>query len=390
MKRVFLVVLDSFGIGAASDAVAFGDAGTNTLASCAATGCLAVPHLVRMGLGNIDGVTALPRTAQPLGAYARLRERSAGKDTTIGHWEIAGVVSAAPLPTYPDGFPEEVLAPFRAATRRGVLCNRPYSGTQVIADYGDAHLGTGDLIVYTSADSVFQIAAHESLVPPELLYDYCRTARSLLTGRHAVGRVIARPFVGADGHYTRTANRRDFSLAPPRPTLLDDVTAAGKCVIAVGKISDIFAGRGVTESRLTHSNTEGMAALLAAQDEDFEGLCFVNLVDYDMLYGHRRDPVGYAEALAAFDAFLPTFLDRMREDDLLLITADHGCDPAYTKTTDHTREDTPLLVVGHGVRAGSLGTRDGFSCIAATVADYLAVPYGGEGDSLLSSLFASN
>lgn len=390
MKRVFLVVLDSFGIGAAPDAAAFGDAGTNTLASCVATGRLAVPQLVRLGLGNIDGVTALPRAASPLGAYARLRECSAGKDTTIGHWEIAGLTSNMPLPTYPNGFPEEVLAPFRAATGRGILCNRPYSGTQVIADYGDAHLQTGDLIVYTSADSVFQIAAHESVVPPELLYNYCRTARRLLTGRHAVGRVIARPFVGTDGHYMRTANRRDFSLAPPRPTLLDDILAAGQSVIAVGKISDIFAGQGVTESRLTHSNAEGMEAFLAAQGESFAGLCFVNLVDYDMLYGHRRDPVGYAEALNAFDAFLPAFLNRMRQDDLLLITADHGCDPAYTRTTDHTREYTPLLAVGHGVCGGSLGTRDGFSCIAATVADYLTVPYRGDGESLLPLLYRQN
>lgn len=382
MKRVFLVVLDSFGIGAAPDAAAFGDAGTDTLAACAATGHLSVPHLVSLGLGNIDGVTAVPASPSPVGAYARLRELSQGKDTTIGHWEIAGLVSPRPLPTYPDGFPEEVLEPFRRATGRGVLCNRPYSGTDVIRDYGEEHLRTGDLIVYTSADSVFQIAAHEELVPPEKLYEYCRAARKILTGRHAVGRVIARPFVGTPGNFTRTANRHDFSLEAPGATLLDMVSGAGQSVIAVGKISDIFAGRGVTSARFTHSNAEGMAEMMRAVREDFRGLCFVNLVDYDMLYGHRRDPEGYARALNAFDDFLPSFLAGMREDDVLMVTADHGCDPSYLKTTDHTREYTPWLIAGAGVRAGSLGTRDGFSHIAATVADLLGVPYSGACGSL--------
>lgn len=382
MKRVFLVVLDSFGIGAAPDAAAFGDAGTDTLAACAATGILSVPHMVSLGLGNIDGVTALPGTDAPTGAFARLRELSRGKDTTIGHWEIAGLVSEKPLPTYPHGFPREVLDAFSRATGRGVLCNLPYSGTEVIADYGEEHLKTGDLIVYTSADSVFQIAAHEDLVPPETLYEYCRAARKILTGEHAVGRVIARPFIGTPDHFTRTANRHDFSLVAPGVTLLDTVSGAGQSVIAVGKISDIFAGRGVTSARFTHSNAEGMAEMMRAVGEDFQGLCFVNLVDYDMLYGHRRDPVGYARALNAFDDFLPSFLAAMREGDLLMITADHGCDPSYTKTTDHTREYTPLLVAGAGVRPGSLGTRQGFSTIAATVADLLGVPYSGAGESM--------
>ncbi len=382
MKRVFLAVLDSFGIGAAPDAAAFGDAGTDTLAACAATGILSVPHMVSLGLGNIDGVTALPGTDAPTGAFARLRELSRGKDTTIGHWEIAGLVSEKPLPTYPHGFPREVLDAFSRVTGRGVLCNLPYSGTEVIADYGAEHLKTGDLIVYTSADSVFQIAAHEDLVPPETLYEYCRAARKILTGEHAVGRVIARPFIGTPGHFTRTANRHDFSLAAPGVTLLDTVSGAGQSVIAVGKISDIFAGRGVTSARFTHSNAEGMAEMMRAVGEDFQGLCFVNLVDYDMLYGHRRDPVGYARALNAFDDFLPSFLAAMREGDLLMITADHGCDPSYTKTTDHTREYTPLLIAGAGVRPGSLGTRQGFSTIAATVADLLGVPYSGAGESL--------
>ena len=386
MKRVFLVVLDSFGIGAAPDAAAFGDAGTDTLAACAATGILSVPHMVSLGLGNIDGVTALPGTDAPTGAFARLRELSRGKDTTIGHWEIAGLVSEKPLPTYPHGFPREVLDAFSRATGRGVLCNLPYSGTEVIADYGAEHLKTGDLIVYTSADSVFQIAAHEDLVPPETLYEYCRAARKILTGEHAVGRVIARPFIGTPGHFTRTANRHDFSLAAPGVTLLDTVSGAGQSVIAVGKISDIFAGRGVTSARFTHSNAEGMAEMMRAVGEDFQGLCFVNLVDYDMLYGHRRDPVGYARALNAFDDFLPSFLAAMREGDLLMITADHGCDPSYTKTTDHTREYTPLLVAGAGVRPGSLGTRQGFSTIATTVADLLGVPYSGACESLCGEI----
>lgn len=387
MKRVFLVVLDSFGIGAAPDAAAFGDAGTDTLAACAATGILSVPHMTSLGLGNIDGVTAIPGTDAPRGAFARLRELSAGKDTTIGHWEIAGLVSEQPLPTYPHGFPREVLDAFSRATGRGVLCNLPYSGTQVIADYGEEHLKTGSLIVYTSADSVFQIAAHEELVPPETLYEYCRMARGILTGENAVGRVIARPFVGTPGHFTRTANRHDFSLEAPGATLLDMVSGAGKSVIAVGKISDIFAGRGVTSARFTHSNAEGMEEMLRAVREDFSGLCFVNLVDYDMLYGHRRDPEGYARALNAFDAFLPSFLAEMREGDVLMITADHGCDPSYQKTTDHTREFTPLLIAGAGVRPGSLGTRQGFSHIAATVADLLDVPYGGACTSMKQEIY---
>ena len=379
IKRVFLIVLDSFGVGEAPDAADFGDAGVNTLASCVATGCLCIPHLIEAGLGNLDGVTCLPKTAHPTGAYARLRELSRGKDTTIGHWEIAGVVSPAPLPTYPDGFPEEVLDPFRRATGRGVLCNKPYSGTQVIADYGEEHLRGGDLIVYTSADSVFQIAAHEALIPPETLYEYCRIARKLLTGRHGVGRVIARPFTGEPGRFTRTANRRDFSILPPAPTLLDRVSDAGQSVIAIGKISDIFAGQGVTSARLMHSNEEGIRETLRALSEDFRGLCFVNLVDFDMLWGHRRDPAGYAQGLNAFDRALPALLSAMGEDDILMLTADHGCDPAYSLTTDHTREYTPWLILGRSVRPGSLGTLDGFSQIAATVAALLGVPGTGEG-----------
>ena len=372
MKRIFLIVLDSVGAGEAPDSAAFGDAGAHTLRSCFDTGLLNLPNLQKAGIGNIDGLGFLGPVDAPTGAVARLQEVSAGKDTTIGHWEIAGVVSENPLPTYPDGFPAEVLDAFRAATGRGVLCNKPYSGTAVINEYGDEHVRTGDLIVYTSADSVFQIAAHEDVVPLEELYEDCRKARAILRGKHGVGRVIARPFVGSgNGHYTRTTNRHDFSLEPPRATLLDAVKAAEQDVIAVGKISDIFAGQGVTEKILTKGNTDGLQKTLALADRDFTGLCFVNLVDFDMLYGHRRDPKGYAAALNEFDAWLPGFLAKLGHDDLVMITADHGCDPCFLKTTDHTREYVPLLILGEGVRPVNLGTRRGFADIAATAAGLL-------------------
>ncbi len=382
MKRVFLIVLDSCGCGAAPDAAAFGDAGCNTLRRIAASPAFYGNTLCQLGLGLVDGVDYLPKAAAPVAAVARLTERSAGKDTTIGHWELAGVVSPTPLPTYPQGFPHAVLAAFSKATGRGVLCNCPYSGTQVIADYGEQHLATGDLIVYTSADSVFQIAAHEDVVPPEQLYAYCETARRLLTGEHGVGRVIARPFVGTPGAFTRTGNRRDFSLEPPGPTMLDAIAAAGLDVWAVGKIRDIFAGRGVTRHVATHNNTEGMTAVLEAVKTDFHGLCFVNLVDFDMLYGHRQDVDGYAAAVAAFDRWLPSFLSAMRSEDLLLITADHGCDPGDSHT-DHTREYVPLLMVGQGVAPGNRGTRTTFADVAATVTAYLGIEYACPGKSLL-------
>ncbi len=373
MKRVFLIVLDSFGIGGAPDAADFGDAGSDTLAACASTGILSIPHLISLGLGNIAGVTCLPRTDDPRGAFARLWERSRGKDTTIGHWEIAGVVSPKPLPTYPDGFPPEVIEAFRRATGRGVLCNKPYSGTQVIADYGEEHLRTGDLIVYTSADSVFQIAAHEEKVPVEELYEICRRARAILTGDHAVGRVIARPFITGKRGFERTPRRHDFSLLPPAPTLLDAVKDAGMDVLSVGKIEDIFAGQGITEGCRTRNNEEGVEALLARLDRDFHGLCFVNLVDFDMLYGHRNDALGYARALNAFDAALPAVFAKMREDDALIITADHGCDPS-TPSTDHSRECVPCLLYGKGVVPGDRGTKGGFHHVAATTAELLGLP----------------
>lgn len=373
VKRIFLIVLDSVGIGEAPDAADFGDAGSNTLAAAAASRFFDLPELGRLGLFNIDGVSCRPAAAEPEGSFARMTERSKGKDTTIGHWEIAGVISSRPLPTYPNGFPPEVIEAFRQKTGRGVLCNRPYSGTEVIRDYGREHLETGALIVYTSADSVFQIAAHESIVPPEQLYEYCRIARELLQGEHGVGRVIARPFEG-EWPFVRTPRRHDFSLEPPSETMLDRIKAAGLDVIAVGKIHDIFAGRGDTEHIFTSGNTDGIARAIALAKRPFHGLCFVNLVDFDMLYGHRNDPDGYARALTEFDRALPKLLAGLGEGDVLMITADHGCDPA-TPSTDHSREYTPWLIAGPAVRPGvNLGTLPTFADISATVLDAFGLP----------------
>lgn len=391
MKRVFLIVLDSFGIGSMEDAAEYNDAGTNTIGSVSRSPYFHLPNLKKMGLFQIEGVKVAegegdlawsapgPHTA----TIARMREASRGKDTTIGHWEIAGICSPKPLPTYPEGFPEEVLAPFRERTGRGVLCNRPYSGTQVIADYGEEHMRTGDLIVYTSADSVFQIAAHEEIVPVETLYEYCRAARAILVGDHGVGRVIARPFVGETGNFTRTARRHDFSMEPPGVTMLDQLKASGRDVIAVGKIKDIFAGKGITEAVYTSGNEEGILRTLEYLDRDFEGLCFINLVDYDMLYGHRRDVDGYAGALTEFDLRLPKILEKMRREDVLMITADHGCDPAYTATTDHTREYTPFLMYGDTIAPRNLGTRKTFADIGATVLQYFGIAPEFAGGSML-------
>ena len=387
MKRIFLIVLDSFGIGAMKDSESFGDVGVNTLASCATSPKLHIPNMIAAGLGNIDGVSCLPKADAPIGAFARLTEASMGKDTPIGHWEIAGIVSPEPLPTYPNGFPEEVLEPFRAATGRGVLANAPWSGTAVLDEFGEEHMKTGDLIVYTSADSVFQIAAHEDIVPPEKLYEYCRIARNILRGKHGVGRVIARPFVGTGkGNFKRTANRHDFSLEPPKETLLDAIKAAGKASIGVGKINDIFAGIGTTEHVYNTSNANGMEHTDHYVQQDFEGLCFVNLVDFDMVFGHRRNIDGYADALSEFDAWLGQFLPKLREDDLLMITADHGCDPGYGATTDHTREYVPLLILGKGVKPVNLGTRDSFADIAATAAQLLDVKLDTPGQSFAQEI----
>jgi len=387
MKRIFLIVLDSCGIGAMPDAESFGDAGVNTLASCAATGKLNIPNMIAAGLGNIPGVDCISKTDAPTGAYARLREASMGKDTTIGHWEISGVISPNPLPTYPEGFPREVLDAFEQATGRGCLCNLPYSGTDVIRDYGAEQLQTGKWIVYTSADSVFQVAAHEEAIGLETLYDACRKARTLLRGKHGVGRVIARPFVGDPVNgFRRTSNRHDYSLEPPRETMLDAIKAAGLDSIAVGKIHDIFAGYGDTEYVYNKSNAHGLEHTDRYAAQDFRGLCFVNLVDFDMLFGHRRDPLGYANALNEFDTWLGAFLPKLGEEDLVMITADHGCDPGYAATTDHTREYVPLLVLGKAVKPGDLGTRESFADIAATVTELLEVPYETPGKSFASQI----
>ena len=382
MKRIFLIVLDSCGVGAAPDSEAFGDIGVNTLRSCAASPKFSMPHLIEAGLGNLDGIDYLPKTDHPTAALARLQEASMGKDTTIGHWEIAGIVSPSPLPTYPQGFPREVLEEFERQTGRGVLCNLPYSGTDVIRDYGEEQKKTGKWIVYTSADSVFQVAANENWIPLEELYDACRKARAILRGKHGVGRVIARPYVGeTPSDFRRTANRHDFSLEPPKQTMLDAIKAAGLDTLAVGKIYDIFAGQGTTEHVFNKSNADGMAHTDDYAARDFHGLCFVNLVDFDMQYGHRRDVDGYANALTEFDTWLGQFLPKLGEDDLVMITADHGCDPAYTATTDHTREYVPLVVLGKQVKPVNLGTRKSFADIAATVTELLNVPYETPGKS---------
>ena len=372
MKRVFVTVLDSFGIGEAPDAALFGDTGANTLASVAATGELCVPNLARLGLFNIDGVNVGTKVPSPIASYGRIRELSRGKDTTTGHWELMGIVSEKSMPTYPNGFPTEVLDAFSKATGRGVLCNLPYSGTDVIRDYGDEHLRTGDLIVYTSADSVFQIAAHESVLSNEELYEVCRKARAILQGQHGVGRVIARPFTtGADGKFVRTPNRRDFSLTPPRDTVLNELENKGFDIIGVGKIGDIFAMSGITETHPTHSNAEGMEVTLSLTDRDFSGLAFTNLVDFDSSYGHRQDAVGYARALNAFDTWLSDFLPRLTENDALIVTADHGCDPS-DNSTDHTREYIPYLLYSQSLPPEKLGTLHGFAYVGQTVKSLLA------------------
>ncbi len=383
MKRIFLIVLDSFGIGGMEDAASYGDIDVNTLRSVSAHPAFHMPNMEKLGLFQIDGVRIGEEENRHLATIARMKERSKGKDTTIGHWEIAGIYSKTPLPTYPHGFPEELLREFCARTKRGVLCNKPYSGTEVIRDYGDEHLRTGDLIVYTSADSVFQIAAHEQKVPVEQLYEYCHIARELLQGEHGVGRVIARPFAGESGAYVRTAGRHDYSILPPSDTMLDQLKKNGKDVIAVGKIQDIFAGAGITEYVYTSGNAEGIARTLEYMERDFEGLCFINLVDYDMLYGHRRDVEGYAKALTYFDEKLSEIMGKMRPDDILMITADHGCDPAYRQTTDHTREYTPFLMYGAPIAPRNLGTRESFADIGATVLQYFGIKPSFEGQSML-------
>ena len=372
-RRVFLIVLDSYGIGALPDAAEFGDEGSNTLRSITKSKEYDTPLMKKMGLFNIDGIEYMEKEENPIAGYGRLAEVSKGKDTTIGHWEIAGVVSERPLPTYPEGFPETLLEEFSRLTGRGVLCNKPYSGTEVIKEFGEEHLKTGALIVYTSADSVFQIAAHEALVPVEELYRYCEIARELLQGEHGVGRVIARPFVGEAGNFSRTPRRHDYSLVPPKTTMLDVLKTKGYATRGVGKIYDIFAGKGISDSVRIQNNVDGMEKTIAMMDEDFKGLCFVNLVDFDMIYGHRNDIDGYAKAASVFDQQLAEMLEKMKDTDIVMITADHGCDPGFPGT-DHSREYVPFLVYGKEIKAGvNLGTRTTFADIAATIQDIFEV-----------------
>lgn len=365
-KRIFLIILDSFGIGNAPDSENFGDLGANTLKSISKSEVFNISNLYKLGLCNIDG-TELEKNESPIGKFGVLQELSKGKDTTIGHFEIAGIISDKPMPTYPNGFPEEIIDEFESQTGCGTLCNKPYSGTQVIADYGEEHIKSGKLIVYTSADSVFQIAAHTDIVPLEKLYDYCKIARNILVGEHAVGRVIARPFNG-EYPFTRTADRHDFSVEPPKETMLDKLKENNLDVISVGKIADIFANRGITEKYYTHSNNDGMSKTLELLNKDFNGLCFSNLVDFDMKYGHRRDIDGYANAISDFDSWLNDFIPKMSIDDLLIITADHGCDPAF-KGTDHTREQVPLLLYSKNIEPENLGTIKGYNYISKVILD---------------------
>ena len=367
--KTFLIVLDSLGAGALPDAARFGDGDVHTLKSISESPRFCIPNLLQMGLGNIEGLDFLQKAQSPLASFGRCAEKSNGKDTTVGHWELAGVISQEPLPTFPNGFPKECLDAFTAATGKEVLCNLPYSGTEVIKDYGEEMAQSGKVIVYTSADSVFQIAAHEEVIPLEELYEICRKARGILKGKWGVGRVIARPFIGAAGAYQRTANRKDFSLEPSGRTLLDALQEAGVQTVSVGKIADIFAGRGIDRSYPTHGNGEGMERALSLAKEEFDGFVFVNLVDIDMLYGHRQDVDGYAQALSAFDRWLPSFMEALGEEDRLIITADHGCDPADSHT-DHTREYIPFLIYGKRLSPIEAGTRETFADIGKTVAQW--------------------
>ena len=385
-KRIFLIVLDSYGIGEMPDAHLFGDEGANTLSSIVKSEKYDTPNLKKLGLFNIDGVDCFEKEKYPIASFARVSEASNGKDTTIGHWEIAGVISKKPLPTYPNGFPDEIISQFERKTGRKVICNKTYSGTDVIRDFGKQHIETGDLIVYTSADSVFQIAAHEEVVPIEKLYEYCKIAREILKDEHSVGRVIARPFIGEYPNFKRTPNRHDYSLLPPKKTMLDYLSENGFDTIGVGKIYDIFAGQGIKETFSIKNNIDGMNITLDIQNKDFKGLCFVNLVDFDMLYGHRNDVDGYANAATAFDKQLEQFMLKMRDDDMLIITADHGCDPGF-KGTDHTREYVPLIIYGKNVKQNnSLGTKKSFADIAKTILENFEIDSQVDGQSFLKQI----
>ncbi len=385
MKRVFLIVLDSVGIGELPDAALYGDAGSNTVRAAASSPYFSMPNMRRLGMFNIDGMDWTQPEPAPAGAFGRLAESSKGKDTTTGHWEIAGLVSESPMPTFPDGFPDELLDELKRRTGREILCNKPYSGTEVIKDYGEEHVRTGALIVYTSADSVLQIAAHEKVIPVEELYHICEIAREICQGPYGVGRVIARPFEG-EYPFRRTSRRHDYSLVPPRDTMLDYLAKAGLETRGVGKIYDIFAGKGISSTVRTAGNAEGIDRTIEHMKDSFEGLCFTNLVDYDMLYGHRNDIDGYAKALTYFDERLPELLSLLREEDILMVTADHGCDPS-TPSTDHSREYIPLVMAGAPLAAGSnIGTRPSFADIAATILAYFGVEGAVDGSSFLNQI----
>lgn len=372
-NRVFLIVMDSFGCGEMPDAEKFNDKGSNTLKSCMTSAEFSAPNLTNLGLQNIDNIDCGEKIPTTIGSYGKLEEASNGKDTTTGHWEMAGLVSTTPMHTFPDGFPDEIMDKITAVWGRGYLCNKPYSGTELLMDYGREHVETGKLMVYTSADSVFQIAAHEDIVPLEDLYKYCKQARELLVGEYQVGRVIARPFVGEYPNYVRTANRHDYSVTPPEPTMLNLLQEAGLKVISVGKIEDIFAHYGIDEGHRIADNHEGMEVATSLLKEDFKGLCFVNLVDFDAKYGHRNNIDGYAKAVSEFDIQLGEFMKNMRDDDLLIVTADHGCDPA-TPSTDHSREYVPVLCYGKQVKQNNnLGTRFCFGSIGKTILENFEV-----------------
>ena len=384
-ERVFLMVLDSLGAGEAPDSVCYGDVGVNTLRGVYNTGALKIDNLKRLGIGNIEGLSFLGENKSPEATVARLQERSRAKDTTIGHWELSGYISERPLPTFPQGFDKEIIERLSAAFGRGIICNKPYSGTKVIEDYGQRHLESGDLIVYTSADSVLQIAAHTDVVSLEELYGYCARAREIMSGeKYGVGRIIARPFyTSEDGKFTRSPDRKDFSVQPPEGLLPEAVFDAGLESISVGKIFDIFAGQKFSLSVKTHSNREGMEACMSLVGQQFRGLCFVNFVDFDMLWGHRRDAVGYARGLSEFDEFLGEFCKKMKQNDLLIITADHGCDPTYEASTDHTREYVPCIIYHNGIIPKNLATRDTFADVAATVAKALDIEFSCDGKSMI-------
>ncbi len=387
IRRAILVVLDGVGAGANPDAATYGDEGASSLEHCAqAIGGLALPHLGSIGLGNITPILGTPPRADVSGSYGRMASAAAGKDSTTGHWEMTGVVLQKPLPTYPHGFPTDVVAQFEQAIGRKVIGNIVASGTEIIKEFGEEHMHTGSPILYTSADSVFQVAAHQEIIPLETLYKMCETARSILTGENAVGRVIARPFLGTPGAFKRTEHRRDFSLAPLGITLLDQLKKAGKDVIGLGKIEDLFAGRGLTQADHTETNRDGMAATLRWIERDFEGLLFVNLVEFDMLWGHRRDSQGYAQALRDVDSWFARVQQAMRPDDVIFFTADHGVDPTY-RGTDHTRECVPLLAYGQPLRTGiNLGTRSTFADLGQTLAQVLNVEKLAAGTSFAQEL----